>query len=348
MPTDVISNAPSGVFVQRGGLLRDNENVSLVDEFSEYVFKLQDEIIKALESLEDKEGGKFKVNYWEHPIFEDKTKIAKGKACVIEGGKVIDKGGVNYSLIKNMQAGEELLSSMLENLPNNLDKNSKYFFDVSGISLILHPVNPYCPTIHMNYRLFELKDASKKIIERWYGGGSDLTPCYIFKNDAIHFHKTLKEVCDRYDAYLYKSFKKNCDDYFYLKYRKEHRGIGGIFFDYQKPSEYKFSFGQFVKECGNNFLTSYLPILKRRKDMVYNEKQVFWQQVRRSRYVEFNLVYDRGTKFGLFSPGVDIDNVLISLPSVCRWVYKYKCEDGSPEEETIETLSKARDWIVCE
>ncbi|CAG8785362.1 14859_t:CDS:1, partial [Acaulospora morrowiae] len=207
----------------------------------------------------------------------------------------------------------------------------------------MHPNNPHAPTIHMNYRYFEIDNDDGTAKLWWFGGGSDLTPSYLYEEDAVHFHQTIKDACDKHDPNYYPKFKKWCDDYFFLKHRGEARGVGGIFFDdlSEKPAEEIFAF---VKQCGNSFLPSYVPLIKRRKDTVFTEKEKEWQQLRRGRYVEFNLIWDRGTKFGLQTPGSRIESIFVSLPLTARWEYMHTPKKGSREEKLLEVLKNPRDW----
>lgn len=212
-------------------------------------------------------------------------------------------------------------------------------FYATGVSLVLHPKNPFVPTVHANFRYIQRGSAA------WYGGGADLTPYYVFEEDAKHFHKTWANALESFDADLYPKFKNACDEYFYLPHRKETRGVGGIFYDYQQEGT-KFS-GKTVFEmsqaCGNSFLNSYLPIVEKRLHLPYTEENKFFQEYRRGRYVEFNLLYDRGTIFGLKTNG-RIESILMSLPLKARWEYDYKTKPGSPEEALVDYL-KPLDWI---
>lgn len=256
-----------------------------MDEFSEYLLGLQARIVEALEEIEGPAGKRFSVVKWGGPRNGSE---ASGRAAVIQGGKVFEKGGVNYSRVIGLPASRELMEAMLEKIPGNVDPGGKYTLDVSGISLIMHPLNPYCPTVHMNYRHFKVNEG-ERTVEEWFGGGCDLTPYYLFPDDVAEFHGRLKEVCDAYGVGLYEKLKDMCDRYFYIEHRKEHRGVGGIFFDYVRETG-EYDVAGFAKSCGESFLGAYLPIIGRRKDLPYGPREELWQRIRRSRYAEFNLV----------------------------------------------------------
>jgi coproporphyrinogen III oxidase len=215
-------------------------------------------------------------------------------------------------------------------------------FFATGVSLVLHPINPMAPTVHANYRYFE-RGEGQKPGSWWFGGGADLTPSYLFEEDASHFHQVHKDVCDRHEVADFAKFKQWCDDYFHIKHRGERRGLGGIFFDDINDADRDDCFA-FVTDCAESFLSSYLPILARRKDLPYNTEQKEWQQIRRGRYVEFNLVYDRGTTFGLTTNG-RIESILMSLPLTARWEYCHEVESGTEEYRLLEVLRHPRDWL---
>ncbi len=249
-----------------------------------------------------------------------------GRTRVIENGSIFEKGGVNTSAVWGI---------LPNRLSEKMDVPSTDFF-ATGISLVLHPVSPMIPTVHMNLRYFELKTG-----DRWFGGGIDLTPNYLFAEDVSHFHRTLKHACDAHNRDYYPRFKQWCDEYFFIKHRNETRGTGGLFFDYLKGNiETIFLF---VKEVGDSFLPAYVPIIERRISEPYGEPQRQWQLLRRGRYAEFNLVYDRGTRFGLETNG-RVESILMSLPPFAAWAYDYRPEPGSKEEQMQHAL-KPRDWI---
>jgi coproporphyrinogen III oxidase len=277
----------------------------------EYFAGLQQRIVAALEKLD----GAFKRDSWQRP------EGGGGLTCIIEEGKLFERGGVNLSRVQ----GRALPASASASRPQLAGRP----YDAMGVSLVLHPRNPYCPTVHMNVRFFSAGDTW------WFGGGMDLTPYYGFEEDARHFHATCKRaVGDRYPR-----FKKWCDEYFHLKHRNEPRGIGGIFFDDQAEES---SF-ELVKSVGDHFLDAYMPIVERRMGMAYSEEQRRFQAYRRGRYVEFNLVYDRGTLFGLQSGG-RTESILMSLPPRAEWRYDWQAAPGSPEEELYTEFLKPRDW----
>ncbi|MGN6542165.1 MAG: oxygen-dependent coproporphyrinogen oxidase, partial [Ginsengibacter sp.] len=260
-----------------------------------------------------------------------------GKSRVISGGNVFEKGGVNTSVV---------FGNVSEAMKTQLKIDGAKWF-ACGLSLVLHPVNPFVPTVHCNYRMFELYNEKKELINRWFGGGTDITPYYLFEEDARHFHQTYKNVCDEFDVSFYSTFKKNCDDYFVNTHRNnERRGIGGIFYDYQKPSEKKdINFWMnFSKACGDAFLPAYLPIVEKRKICSFTDKNKYWQEIRRGRYVEFNLIHDRGTLFGLKTNG-RTESVLMSLPPTVRFEYNYQPQKGSEEEKLVNACLHPKNWV---
>jgi coproporphyrinogen III oxidase len=226
-------------------------------------------------------------------------------------------------------------------------------FFACGLSLVIHPKNPMVPTVHANWRYFEMYDTStelstgnRKVINSWFGGGQDLTPYYLFEEDAVHFHQTCKTACDKHNPAFYPKYKKQCDDYFWNAHRNEARGIGGLFFDYLKASEAQsmVDWYNFITEVGNSFLDAYLPIVEKRKDLPYSVEQRTWQEIRRGRYVEFNLVHDKGTLFGLKTNG-RIESILMSLPPHVQWHYDHHPAEGSDEEKLIQVLEKPINWL---
>jgi coproporphyrinogen III oxidase len=302
----------------------------------EFIKERQHHIVEIIEKVD---GQKFKVDTWERP------NGGGGISCVLQGGNVFEKAGVNISVvygklprpaIQRMRADHKALDPDIESLD----------FFAAGLSLVLHPHNPMAPTVHLNYRYFETANPDGSSNAWWFGGGSDLTPCYLFDEDAIVFHKHLKEACDKHDRNYYPRFKKWCDEYFNNKHRGEARGVGGIFFDdldeTEKDREQLFSF---VQDCLGAFLPAYLQIINRRKDMPYTEKEKVWQQIRRGRYVEFNLVHDRGTAFGLNTPNSRIESILMTLPLTARWEYMHSPRKGSREERMLNVLKNPVDWV---
>ncbi len=303
--------------------------MSIKEDWILYIEKLQNNLCSALEEVDGK--AKFIEDEWQ------RKEGGGGKTRVITNGNVFEKGGVNTSVVSG-----EVTDAMRTQL--KID-GSKWF--ACGLSLVLHPLNPFVPTVHCNYRMFELYNQNDGVVDLWFGGGTDLTPYYLLEEDAKHFHQTYKNVCDQFDSSFYPTFKKNCDNYFVNSHRNnERRGIGGIFYDYQRPSQnHDVNFWlNFSKACGNRFLTAYLSIVERRKNMVYNDKQKHWQEVRRGRYVEFNLIHDRGTLFGLKTNG-RIESILMSLPPTVRFEYNYQPERGSEEDKLLQVCLRPKEWI---
>ncbi|KAF2203291.1 Coproporphyrinogen oxidase [Delitschia confertaspora ATCC 74209] len=296
----------------------------------------QQQIVSELEKVD---GTKFTIDTWQRP------EGGGGITCVLQDGKVFEKAGVNTSVVYGRLPRAAIHKMRANHKALDPDVESLEFF-AAGLSMVLHPSNPMAPTVHLNYRYFETADEWGNTNTWWYGGGCDLTPSYLFDEDAIHFHKTVKEACDKHDKEYYPRFKKWCDEYFNNKHRGETRGVGGIFFDdlddTEKDQEQLFSF---VQDCLSAFLPSYLPIINRRKDMPFTDKEKQWQQLRRGRYVEFNLVHDRGTAFGLNTPGSRVESILMSLPLTARWEYMHQPEKGSREERLVEVLKNPREWV---
>lgn len=298
------------------------------NKFYAYIKELQDTITTKLESIDGK--AKFHQDLWKRP------EGGGGRTRVIENGAVFEKGGVNISAVHGK-------------LPDTMQK---YFgvtqadFFACGLSLVLHPKNPFVPTVHANWRYFEMYDTEGNIINQWFGGGQDLTPYYLFEEDAAHFHSICKKACDTHNKDFYPSFKQKCDDYFWNTHRNEARGVGGLFFDYCKPSHEMSmeNWYNFVTEVGNSFLEAYTPIVIKRKDYDYTEEHRNWQEIRRGRYVEFNLVHDKGTLFGLKTNG-RIESILMSLPPHVQWVYNHTPEPGSEEAKLLEVLANPKDWV---
>lgn len=297
----------------------------------EFIHNLQDSICEALEAADGK--AKFVQDEWERA----EGRGGGGLTRVIANGNVFEKGGVNTSVVYG-----HVTDKMRKQL--NLDAE-KWF--ACGLSLVLHPFNPFVPTVHCNYRYFELYE-NDNVVDRWFGGGTDLTPYYLFEEDAKYFHNTYKNVCDQFDESFYPAFKKECDDYFVNSHRNdERRGIGGIFYEHMRADEthdieFWMSFG---KACGNAFVKAYVPILEKRKNTRFGEQQKHWQEIRRGRYTEFNLIHDRGTLFGLKTNG-RTESILMSLPPTVRFEYNYKPEAGSEEEKLLKACQVPRDWIT--
>ena len=298
------------------------------DQFYKHIENLQDSITSKIEEVDGL--AKFEEDIWQ------RQEGGGGRTRVIENGAIFEKGGVNISAVH----GE-----LPEVLRKQFNADEGTFF-ACGLSLVLHPINPMIPTVHANWRYFEMYDTTGKMVTQWFGGGQDLTPYYLFDEDAIHFHTVCKNVCDSYSPDFYSTFKKNCDDYFWNAHREEARGLGGLFFDYLKATN---SFTildryNFVTAVGASFLESYLPIVKKRKDIPFTISQKDWQEIRRGRYVEFNLVHDRGTLFGLKTNG-RIESILMSLPPVVQWKYNHHPEKESEEERLIAVLTNPKEWV---
>ncbi|WP_456438084.1 oxygen-dependent coproporphyrinogen oxidase [Psychroserpens sp.] len=298
------------------------------DKFFNYIHELQDTITSKLEAIDGK--AKFQEDVWKRP------EGGGGRTRVIENGNVFEKGGVNISGVHGK-------------LPESMQK---YFgvedanFFACGLSLVLHPKNPKVPTVHANWRYFEMYDQDGNIVDQWFGGGQDLTPYYLFDEDAKHFHQTCKTACDKHNPEFYPKYKARCDEYFHNEHRNEGRGIGGLFFDYCKKTEDMSmqNWYDFVAEVGNSFLDAYVPVVEKRKNLEYIKTQRDWQEIRRGRYVEFNLVHDKGTLFGLKTNG-RIESILMSLPPHVQWVYDHHPEVGSEEEKLINVLKNPIDWV---
>jgi coproporphyrinogen III oxidase/REP element-mobilizing transposase RayT len=313
-------------------------DIEVKDKFFAYIQKLQDTITSKLEAIDGK--AKFQEDIWKRP------EGGGGRTRVIENGALFEKGGVN-------------ISGVYGKLPDSMQK---YFgvkdadFFACGLSLVLHPKNPMVPTVHANWRYFEMYDHEGYIVDQWFGGGQDLTPYYLFDEDAKHFHQVCKTACDKHNSEFYPKYKARCDEYFYNSHRNEGRGLGGLFFDYLKSSEasakddeVRFNMTMqnwydFVTEVGDSFLEAYVPIVEKRKDLPYTKEQRDWQEIRRGRYVEFNLVHDKGTLFGLKTNG-RIESILMSLPPHVQWVYDHHPEEGSEEERLINVLQNPLDWV---
>ena len=308
----------------------------LRERATDFFAQLQDEICAALEQLDGAAG--FREDQWQ------REGGGGGRTRVLEGGALFERAGVNFSAVHG-----QFEKAYAERMP--VGEGTQFY--AAGMSLVLHPWNPMVPTAHANFRYLERGTSG------WFGGGADLTPYYPYREDAVHFHRTLKDVCDRFDPAFYPKFKKWCDEYFFVKHRNETRGVGGVFFDYltgtgegplldaddKAPRERRgveFIF-DFVQAVGHAFLPAYAPIAGRRRDEPYTEAQREFQLIRRGRYVEFNLVYDRGTHFGLETRG-RTESILMSLPPLVRWVYDYRPEPGSREAEAWDYF-RPHDWL---
>lgn len=288
---------------------------------------LQDRICHALEEQEKEK--QFLEDAWEHA-----GGGGGGRSRVLSEGTVWEQAGVNFSHVK----GEQLPAAATAKRPDLSGLN----FEALGVSLVIHPLNPYVPTSHMNVRCF-VAGTDRADPVWWVGGGFDLTPYYGFREDAVHWHKTAFDACKGFGDGVYSRYKKWCDEYFFIRHRNETRGVGGLFFDDLNTPNFERCF-EFVRSVGDHFPPAYLPIVERRKLMEFGERERDWQLYRRGRYVEFNLVYDRGTLFGLQSGG-RIESILMSLPPVVAWRYNYAPQPGSPEADLYENFLGVRDWL---
>jgi coproporphyrinogen III oxidase len=296
----------------------------------DFIHGLQDIICDGLEKIDGK--AIFKEDKWTRS--EDG---GGGKTRFIENGNVFEKGGVNSSVV---------FGNVSDAMRTQLKIDGSKWF-ACGLSIVMHPSNPYVPTVHANWRYFELYDEQGKQIDSWFGGGTDLTPYYLFEDDAMHFHATLKNTLDPFGENLYPSYKKECDHYFSNHHRgEETRGIGGIFYDYLRPknNEDGKKLFAFQRANGNAFLKAYLPIVEKRMTLPFGENEKSWQEIRRGRYVEFNLIHDRGTLFGLKTNG-RTESILMSLPPRARWIYNYKPVPGSREDELLQVCLHPKEWI---
>jgi coproporphyrinogen III oxidase len=328
---------------------------------ADYVLQLQYDIVHILEELDGNE--RFRRDIWirndhhqepetiQSDLYDEPLNVEQlpsvdfngGISAVLQDGKVFEKAGVNISLVHGrlpLLAWNQIKSRRA--ILQDIISEKEPWFVAIGISVVIHPSNPHVPTIHLNYRYFEVILDNTQLW--WFGGGTDLTPIYLYEEDAVHFHRTLKEACDRIDESYYPQYKKWSDDYFIIPHRKERRGIGGIFFDDldHRSKEHCFAF---IQSCGNAFQPCYVPLVLKRHIIPFTEHQQRWQQLRRGRYVEFNLIYDRGTKFGLLTPGARIDSILMSLPLKARWEYGYSIDHTSEEGRLQRILQEEPvDW----
>ena len=360
-------------------MLQETKKADIKTDWIDFIGQLQKNICAAIEEMDG--GALFAEDVWQREGGQGGGGLTK----VIQNGKVFEKGGVNTSVVYG-QVTDAMRSQLNISRDGDKAKEPTRWF-AAGISVVIHPVNPFAPTVHCNYRMFELYNDEDILSDRWFGGGTDLTPYYLFEEDVRHFHQTYKTVCDEFDPLLYPAFKKQCDDYFVNKHRNnERRGIGGIFYDHMRTapstspnggelnpqpspkqgaaSGSESSFGEdsgqmvplerdrkgaafwmnFAKACGNSFVPAYLPIVAKRKDISYSERNRQWQEIRRGRYVEFNLLHDRGTLFGLRTGG-RIESILVSLPPTVRFEYNYQPKKNSEEEKLVHVLINPREWV---
>lgn len=312
---------------------------AIKDNVVKFLQNAQENIVSTLSKLNETEANK---TNW-----EGIESSGGGLACIIPKGKIFEKGGVNFSNIRG-NVFPAMAAQLGEIPPENLT------FSATGVSLVLHPSSPMIPTVHANYRYFEIED-QERVISWYFGGGGDLTPYYLFEEDAIHFHSTLKEACDQNNKDYYPKMKKDADEYFYIPHRKEHRGVGGIFVMKINDSDPKDLFA-WMKSCMNAFLPSYVPIIEKRRKLSFGEEERTWQLMRRGRYVEFNLMYDVGTSFGLKALDslhssekaalLNVENILMSLPPHVCWEYNYAPKKGSREAALMEVIKKPKNWVV--
>ena len=302
--------------------------MSVKEEWIDFIQKLQNSICDALEQADG--VAKFAEDVWE------RKEGGGGITRVIANGNVFEKGGVNTSVV---------FGNVTDKMRRQLNIHGDKWF-ACGLSLVLHPQNPFVPTVHCNYRMFELYNEKDEVVDRWFGGGTDLTPYYLFEEDAKHFHQTYKNVCDSFDASFYPKFKLECDDYFVNEHRnRERRGVGGIFYDHQKPDAAKDVdfWMNFAKGCGYAFMEAYIPIVEKRKNANFTDSNKYWQEIRRGRYVEFNLIHDRGTIFGLKTNG-RTESILMSLPPTVRFDYNYQPMEGTAEANLQEVCLHPKEW----
>ncbi|KAK4186031.1 putative coproporphyrinogen III oxidase mitochondrial precursor [Podospora australis] len=315
----------------------DNSPMRL--RMEKFIKEQQKEIVKELEKLD---GTKFRTDEWQ------RKEGGGGITCCLQDGKVFEKAGVGISVVYGTlpKAAIMKMSANHRNIVVNGEVPESLEFFAAGLSLIVHPKNPMAPTVHLNYRYFETAKPDGTSGAWWFGGGSDLTPSYLFDEDAIQFHRDLKDVCDKHNKEYYPKFKKWCDEYFYNKHRNESRGIGGIFFDDldETVSDKENTFA-FIQDSLKSFIPTYVPIVQKRKDMPYTEAEKEWQQIRRGRYVEFNLVHDRGTSFGLNTPGARVESILMSMPLTASWKYMHDPEPGSREARLVDVLQSPKEWV---
>lgn len=298
------------------------------EKFYAYIQELQDRISAKLEAVDG--SATFKEDVWKRP------EGGGGRSRVIENGAVFEKGGVNISAVHG---------ALPQSMQNYFGVKDADFF-ACGLSLVIHPKSPMVPTVHANWRYFEMYDKEGKLVDQWFGGGQDLTPYYLFDEDAVHFHTICKNACDKHHPEFYSAYKTKCDQYFWNSHRNEARGVGGLFYDYCKTTNEMSmeDWYRFETEVGDSFLEAYIPIVEKRKNLTFTKEQREWQEIRRGRYVEFNLVHDKGTLFGLKTNG-RIESILMSLPPHVQWRYDHHPEKGSEEERLIKVLAQPKDWV---
>jgi len=310
------------------------EGSNMRARMEKFIMTLQAEFCSALENEEGSKN-KFRVDRW------TREEGGGGITCVIQDGEVYEKAGVGVSVVHGLIPPSAV--AQMNARGKKLPEGQEMPFFACGISSVVHPRNPHIPTLHFNYRYFEVQEASGQT-RWWFGGGCDLTPYYLDEEDATNFHKTLKTACDKHNTKYYSKFKAWCDDYFRIKHRNISRGVGGIFFDDLDSPDAEKCF-QFVRSCGNAVIPSYLPLVRKNKEQSYGDKERQWQLIRRGHYAEFNLVYDRGTKFGLYTPGARYESILMSLPLNAKWEYMHTPAPGSKEFKLTEILKNPKEWV---
>lgn len=298
-----------------------------IQHVKEYLLALQDKICASIESLE--EAGAFREDLWDRG-----SNTGGGRTRVLEKGEVFEQAGVSFSHVR----GSSMPASATQHRPNLAGRN----FEAMGVSLVIHPRNPYVPTSHANVRFFIAEKEGEEPIW-WFGGGFDLTPYYGFKEDAIHWHQQARKACQPFGESVYPEYKKWCDEYFFLKHRNEPRGIGGLFFDDLNEGGFEHCF-ELMQSVGDHYIPAYAPIVERRKKSPYTDREKDFQLYRRGRYVEFNLVYDRGTLFGLQTGG-RTESILMSLPPMVSWRYDWSPEPGSAESELYDVFLQPTEWL---
>lgn len=312
-------------------------NAPIRERMENLIRRKQQEITKGLESLEP--TTRFFADSWSRG-----EEAGGGTSCVIQDGEVFEKGGVNISVVYGQLPPKAVERMRADHKNLKLQDDGNLPFYACGLSMVIHPKNPHAPTTHLNYRYFETWNPDGTPQTWWFGGGADLTPSYLYEEDAKRFHQEHKNALDKHDKTLYPKYKKWCDEYFYIKHRQETRGIGGIFFDDfddRSPEEIL----AIVEDCFDAFLPSYVPTIAKRKDTPFTPEEKNWQQLRRGRYVEFNLVLDRGTQFGLQTPGSRVESILMSLPATAGWAYNHHPEEGSREEALVKVLQNPIEWV---
>lgn len=309
--------------------------------FEVFILKIQKKFCLALEAFEKKSSdstpaSSFIADRWL------RKEGGGGISCVLQDGQVFEKAGVNVSVVTGKLSKEAVAQMKKQHKDIQLDEGRELPFFAAGISSVIHPKNPHVPTVHFNYRYFEIE--GQHGTEWWFGGGTDLTP-YTYDEDTFrHFHRSLKTACDAHDTSYYPKFKAECDDYFFIKHRGERRGVGGIFFDDLNKPSLNDCFN-FIQSCAETVIPCYIPIVEKNYLKPYQPDNRRWQLLRRGRYVEFNLVYDRGTKFGFFTPGARIESILISLPLHASWEYMHQPANGSDEDKLMSVLKEPKDWV---